>query len=160
MHQFIRQLACLALFATICTLPSGVARSEESTLYVGTYTRSTESRGIYVYQFNDADGSLRPLSVAEGVENPSFLAIHPNQKYLYSADEVDEFNGQNEGAVSAWAIDASSGALTLINRQGAAALDRVISSSIRPGETCWWPATAAAPSRSCRSTPKADSSPR
>ncbi|HEY6565160.1 MAG TPA: lactonase family protein, partial [Pirellulaceae bacterium] len=69
--------------------------------------------------FNDATGALEPASIVEDVENPSFLALHPSKKFLYSSDEVDTYDGEAEGAISAWAIDEKTGALTLINRIGA-----------------------------------------
>jgi 6-phosphogluconolactonase len=49
--------------------------------------------------------------------NPSFLAIHPNQKLLYAVNEMDEFNGQNGGGVSTLAIDPASGTLRLLSQQ-------------------------------------------
>lgn len=101
-------------FASAGPLPAKSVR-----LYVGTYTRGTDSQGIYAYEFNGATGELKPLSVASKVENPSFLALHPNQKYLYSSDEIDSFNGESQGAISAWAIDDKTGALALLNKQGA-----------------------------------------
>ena len=96
-----------------------MANGEPSCVFVGTYTRGTDSRGIYVYRFDNSTGALHETSVAEGIDNPSFLAVHPNGKYLYSSDEIDSFDGQNAGAVSAFAIDAQSGQLTLLNRQSA-----------------------------------------
>jgi len=119
MYQSTHRVYCLTLLAATCLLSSSIARGKETTLFVGTYTHGTESRGIYVYRFDDATGALRPVSVAEGVENPSFLAVHPKRTVLYSADEVDAYNGRKEGAISAWAIDADSGELSLINRQRA-----------------------------------------
>jgi 6-phosphogluconolactonase len=103
----------------LCLFSGAIANAAEQTLYVGTYTRGTESRGIYAYRFDDATGALAPASIAEDVENPSFLALHPNRKFLYSSDEIDTYDGQTEGAISAWAIDDKTGALTLINRVGA-----------------------------------------
>jgi 6-phosphogluconolactonase len=103
----------------VCLFASGAALAAEQTLYVGTYTRGTDSRGIYVYRFDDATGALAPVSIAEDVENPSFLALHPNRKFLFSSDEVDTYDGQTEGAISAWAIDDKTDALALINRVGA-----------------------------------------
>ena len=47
-------------------------------LYVGTYTTG-ESEGIYVYRVNPITGALELSSTAEAGENPSFLAIHPQQ---------------------------------------------------------------------------------
>ena len=59
------------------------------------------------------------LRSPKGIDNPSFLAVHPNGKYLYSSDEIDSFDGQSAGAVSAFTIDVQSGQLTLLNRQSA-----------------------------------------
>ncbi len=81
-------------------------------VYVGTYT-TKGSEGIYIYQLDPASGALKPLGKATGIDNPSFLAIHPNQHYLYAINEVH----QPEGAVSAFAIDAGTGSLTPLNTQ-------------------------------------------
>jgi 6-phosphogluconolactonase len=120
MFPFSRHLVIVAslTFACLQALVS-VSHAEVSTFYVGTYTRGTDSKGIYVYKFDDVTGTITPASIAEGAENPSFLALHPNQKFLYSADEVDSFDGQPQGAVSAWAIDERTGELKLLNQQGA-----------------------------------------
>jgi len=45
------------------------------------------------------------------------VALHPNGQFLYSVSEVDDSNGRPGGAVAAFAVDASSGALTLLNQQ-------------------------------------------
>ena len=79
-------------------------------VYIGTYTNGA-SEGIYVYRLDLASGDLEYSSKATGVENPSFLNIHPSRRYLYAVNE----NG--DGEVSAFAIDAQSGALTFLNRQ-------------------------------------------
>ncbi len=83
-------------------------------VYVGTYTREA-SKGIYAWRFNAQDGSLKPLGLAGEVVNPSFLTIHPNNRYLYAVSEVANLNGQRTGAVSAFSIDNQSGKLTLLN---------------------------------------------
>jgi 6-phosphogluconolactonase len=48
--------------------------------------------------------------------NPSFLAIHPNRRFLYAVGEVMEFQGQKSGAVSAFSIDPATGKLTFLNK--------------------------------------------
>jgi 6-phosphogluconolactonase len=119
MHHSIRRFLGLAIPVLFTLFAGGIAGGAEKTLYVGTYTHDTASRGIYVYRFDDSSGALEVASVAEDVENPSFLALHPNKKFLYSSDEIDTYKGQPEGALSAWAIDEKTGALSLINRIGA-----------------------------------------
>jgi len=76
--------------------------------YIGTYTRQ-KSKGIYVYRFDPKSGKLTGGTLAAETSNPSFLAVHPNQKYLYAANE----NGA--GTVSAFAIDPATGQLKLLN---------------------------------------------
>ena len=85
-------------------------------LYVGTYTGGN-SGGIYTCRFDTATGKLEPIGVKEGVENPSYLAIDAKRLRLYAVNEVSDFNGQPGGSVSAFAIHAASGELSLINQQ-------------------------------------------
>jgi 6-phosphogluconolactonase len=78
--------------------------------YVGTYTAKTASKGIYAFRYDAHSGKLAPIGVAAETSDPSFLAIHPNGKYLYAVNE----SGKNS-KVSAFAIEAHSGKLTLLN---------------------------------------------
>ena len=87
-----------------------------SVVYVGTYT-TRGAEGIYAYRYDPSSGDLSPLGVAARTENPTFLAIAPNKKVLYAANEVAELDGQPGGAISAFAIDPDTGALTFLNRQ-------------------------------------------
>jgi len=88
----------------------------EYLMYVGTYTSNPKSKGIYVYKFDANTGKATTMGVAAEVDNPSFLAIHQNRKYLYTVGELGDFQGQRSGAVSAFSIDAASGRLTLLNQ--------------------------------------------
>ena len=89
-----------------------------SLVFIGTYTH-TDSRGIYTCRFDDDTGALKQVSVATGAGNPSFLALHPNKRFLYAASEVMEFDGKEQGAVYAYSIDADTGGLTYLNSRGA-----------------------------------------
>src|SRR4051794_37742015 len=91
-------------------------RGEDMIVYIGTYT-GPKSKGIYMTRLNPAKGTLSAPEVAGEVKNPSFLAIHPNQKYLYAIGEVDEFKCQKAGGITAFAIDPASGKLTQFNQQ-------------------------------------------
>jgi 6-phosphogluconolactonase len=62
-------------------------------------------------------GELTSAGLVAETENPSFLAIHPNRRFLYAANEVTKFEGENSGAVSAFAIDKKNGKLKFLNRQ-------------------------------------------
>ncbi|WP_229376731.1 lactonase family protein [Fibrella aquatilis] len=83
-------------------------------LYVGTYsTRGSE--GIYVVELNRQTGELRQTGSAKNDLNPSFLALHPTKRFLYAGNEGSK--GLN--AVAAYAINAKTGNLTLLNQQPA-----------------------------------------
>jgi 6-phosphogluconolactonase len=84
--------------------------------YIGTYTTKTTSKGIYAYRFDASKGQLTPIGVAAETVDPSFLAVHPNGKYLYAVNEIGNFNGEVSGAVSSFAIDAKTGSLKFLNQ--------------------------------------------
>ena len=89
---------------------------QRNLVYVGTYT-SRGAEGIYAYRYDPTAGTLSPLGVTSGIVNPTFLAIHPDGRHLYAVNEVGEIDGQPGGALSAYAIDAGTGALAFLNRQ-------------------------------------------
>jgi 6-phosphogluconolactonase len=110
--------ACLGL--AIGVLAQGRAEAAEKFwVFVGTYTNSKESpsEGIYRLEFDPATGSLTPKGAAGGTANPSYLAVHPNGEALYAVNEVGEFQGEKAGSVSAFALDAKTGGLTLLDQQ-------------------------------------------
>ncbi len=104
----------LAVLLCACAGPeeqAADADGEEYLTYFGTYTRGdSESDGVYVSRLS-AVGKLSPPELAAETPNPSFLAIHPNNRFLYSASEM---SGDPGGAVSAFAIGGD-GKLTLLN---------------------------------------------
>lgn len=77
-------------------------------VYFGTYTRKT-SKGIYVATLDTATGKVSEPQLAGEVSNPSFVTIHPNQKFLYAVSEL------GEGVVTAFSIERPSGKLTKLN---------------------------------------------
>lgn len=95
---------------------SADAPSGRQRVYFGTYTGKL-SQGIYRSELDLATGKLSPPVLAVEVTSPSFLAIAPNQKFLYSVGELIDGNGKKGGAVNAYAIDDATGDLKLLNQQ-------------------------------------------
>jgi len=83
-------------------------------VYVGTYT-GPKSKGVYAYRFDAATGGLISLGLVAETVNPSFLAIPPNRRFVYAANEIGDYEGQKSGAVSAFALDGRTGKLTFLN---------------------------------------------
>jgi 6-phosphogluconolactonase len=108
-------LVALAALA-VSAVAAPAARSGPVTVYVGTYTDGT-SRGIYRLTFDAATGTMSEPVLAVETKNPSFLALHPNGRFLYAVGEISSFEGQKTGAVSAFAIDPKTGDLALLNQQ-------------------------------------------
>ncbi len=88
----------------------------QTLVFVGSYA-SAEHEALYVYRFDPANGSLHKLSAFTGLPNPTFLALHPNGRFLYSIGETGNYQGKREGCVAAFALDSSAGTLKLLNQQ-------------------------------------------
>ncbi|MDB5135307.1 MAG: lactonase family protein [Mucilaginibacter sp.] len=86
-------------------------------LVIGTYTTG-QSKGILVYRFYTETGKLAFLSEIDGVENPSYLCVSKNNKFIYAVNET----GKN-GGVSAFTFRATDGKMGFINKQTSAGAD-------------------------------------
>jgi 6-phosphogluconolactonase len=118
-RTLIRTIVGLLLFAHFAIF--GVAAEPAShddkyLMYIGTYTEEgSTGKGIYAYRFDPHSGVVATIGLAARTINPSFLAAHPNHRFLYAVNEVRTYEGQKSGAVSAFAIDRATGKLTLLN---------------------------------------------
>jgi 6-phosphogluconolactonase len=90
-------------------------KAGEYLVYVGTYT-GEKSKGIYALRFDTRSGKLSEVSLAGETENPSFLTVHPNRKWLYAVGEVGNWQGKKTGVVTAFSIEPGSGKLTALNQ--------------------------------------------
>jgi 6-phosphogluconolactonase len=107
-------------------LPAGTIQAADAAgtvfVYVGSYTKdppgggSNNPVGISVFKFDPTDGGLTPVQQVASA-NPSFLALDPSRRFLYVINEIDDYEGKKTGSVEAFAIDANTGMLTLLNRQ-------------------------------------------
>jgi len=78
--------------------------NEDALLYVGSYTDAKRADGVALVRFDVRSGALELLRTVDAGPNPSFLAIHPNGRVLYAANEVAERAGQRAGGVGAFSI--------------------------------------------------------
>jgi 6-phosphogluconolactonase len=122
MKKIIISLLCVFIL-------SGIAEAKKHILYVGTYTKGM-TNGIFVYKFNDQTGRLVDLKRPAVSNNPSFLTIAPNKKFLYAVGELDNLDSNQSGGISAFRIEPD-GHLTLINH--------VLSNGSNPCHVCLSP---------------------
>ncbi len=105
------RLLILTLLASI--LGGGSVQAAKHWTYFGTYTGgkgAVISEGIYRSSFDDATGELSAPELAAKTVNPSFLAIAPDNRTLYSVGE------EATGSVRAFRLDTKTGQLTPLNR--------------------------------------------
>ena len=72
-------------------------------------------RGIYLFEVNRSTGALTPAGIYESGTSPNCLALNAAGTRLYSTNETDRVGEAKEGTISAFAIDRTSGQLTLLN---------------------------------------------
>ena len=115
--KITRRLFAFLAFTTslaVLALAGAAGRPAASHSYlalVGTYTNKTDSKGIYAYEFDAETGKLTAKGLAAETRDPSCVVIHPNGKFVYAVNESGK-----QSAVSAFALDAQSGKLTLLNQ--------------------------------------------
>jgi 6-phosphogluconolactonase len=106
-------LIFITLFATAA---APAAKPGKYLFYIGTYTQDgSKGKGIYAYRYDAATSEITPLGLAAETTNPSFVAPHPNGRFLYAVNEVGNYKGPNSGGVSAFSIDRATGKLTFLN---------------------------------------------
>src|SRR5665213_68133 len=94
-------------------------------MYVGTFTpefdmgpdwNGSPSEGIYVFSFDSDTGAIEPLHAVGGLLSPSWLAFHPALPVLYALERELDASDLFIGAISAHAIDDSTGDLKPMSR--------------------------------------------
>ena len=88
-------------------------------IFIGTYTtKDVPSKGIYAVRLDTATGALSEPVVAAETPNPTFLTWRPDGRVLYALGEGPEPGGKTGGGVAAFAFDAASGKIALLNSRG------------------------------------------
>ena len=94
----------------------------ETLVFVGTYTMKMghvdgKAKGVDVFRLDMETGALSPVSKLDGQENPAYLDISPDGKFLYIANELDK------GMVTACSIAPENGQLSVLNTRAAQGKD-------------------------------------
>ena len=112
----VTALIAFFLFTSFAAVAAPAPQPGKYLVYVGTYTENgSKGKGIYAYQFDAKTGQVASLGLAGETTNPSFVALHPNGRFLYAVNEVGNYKGPNSGGVSAFSIDRATGKLTFLN---------------------------------------------
>lgn len=99
-----------SIFSNLYFFTAFFAQKSNYHLLIGTYTNTGKSQGIYSYYIDLDKGLFTQKSLVTGISNPSYLAIAPDRKYIYSVNESPAGSAAN-----AFTFDEKDAKLTLIN---------------------------------------------
>jgi 6-phosphogluconolactonase len=100
----------------VVAVPSPAAAAEPI-VFISSFAPG-EKGGIHAYEFDAKTGKLKSLKRTAGAENPFFLALSPDRKFLYSI-HAKQFGGKEKEQVAAYQVVGRTGELKLLNRQSA-----------------------------------------
>lgn len=106
-------LVLLLLGAWLAVAPRAAAA--DPVVFVSSFAAG-EKGAINAFSLDTATGSLKPLHRTTGVENPFFLAVSRDRKFLYSI-HAKTFGGKEPEQVAAYALEGRTGRMKLLNRQ-------------------------------------------
>ena len=106
-------LAFLTLMATALTSSSHAA--DGPLVFVSEFVPG-EDGAIQAYHFDSESGALTATERNGGISSPFFMALSPDQQFLYAID-AEKFGGPENGKVAAFAIEDERGKLRSLNRQ-------------------------------------------
>ncbi len=118
-HFFwVVELMLALVLSSLFSAPAQAQQHGKYLLYVGTYTEEGgKSKGIYAFRYDSQTSEITPLGLAAETTNPSWVTAHPNGRFLYAVNEVQNYKGPNSGGVSAFSIDHVTGKLTFLNEE-------------------------------------------
>ncbi|WP_299461846.1 lactonase family protein [uncultured Gimesia sp.] len=76
-----------------------------------------EKGAIHAFELNPLTGELKLVERTTDVEHPFFLAVSPDNKFLYSIHAPGKFGGKENEFVAAYELQDRTGKLKLLNRQ-------------------------------------------
>jgi 6-phosphogluconolactonase len=92
-----------------------IGLADDPLVFVSSFA-SGEQGAIHAFALDSKAGVLKPLNRTSGVENPFFLSVSPDQKFLYSIF-APTFGGPESEQVAAFRLEGRSGKLSPLNRQ-------------------------------------------
>lgn len=95
-----------------------LARAAELLVFISAFAVGDDG-AIHAYQLDLGAGKLKQVHRTTGAQNPFFMAISKDRKFLYAIHAPGEFGGKNDEQVAAYEIVGRSGDLKLLNRQSA-----------------------------------------
>lgn len=105
---------CLRLLAFLLLICATV-RADQPLVFISAFA-SGEKGAIHAFAFDPEKGSLEPLQRTTDIQNPFFLALSPDHRFLYATDAA-HFGGPEDSKVASYAIAGRTGLLKRISEQ-------------------------------------------
>ena len=116
------RLRTTAAVAALVAVMSIATAAQAGRAYLGSYTPDVPGKpsanngaGIYLVDVDDATGTPSNLRVVAKTLSPSWLTFSHDHKFLYAVNEIDSYGANKSGSVTAYAVDAKTGALKALN---------------------------------------------
>ncbi|EHH68525.1 lactonase family protein [Gluconobacter morbifer] len=138
-HPVSRRSVAFGLAAGVAAIGTGTVRAADTTpstptpppppkpvsktiCFVGGYTKhgppgneAGNGQGISVFEMDRESGVLTPISTFMDIASPSFIVLSEDKRFLYALSEINDFNKDGDGAVTAFAVDGKTGSLRKLN---------------------------------------------
>lgn len=90
-------------------------KADEPLVFISAFV-SGDKGAIHAYRLEPETGRLKQVHRTTEVENPFFIVVSKDQKFLYSI-HAKSFGGKEPEQVAAYALEGRTGRLKLLNRQ-------------------------------------------
>lgn len=112
-HTLVMRTLQLLLAGT--WLGSALAQGAAPLVFISAFAGGDDA-AIHAFQFDGETGRLKPLHRTTGLQHPFFIALSPDNRFLYAID-AEKFGGDTDEKVAAYAIEGRSGTLRRLNEQ-------------------------------------------
>ena len=91
--------------------------SAKKKLLIGALTTPpSTSQGIYTADFDASTGELSGIALAVKSENPTFQVLSPDRSFVYSVNEMRQFQGHPTGSVSSFTLNPKTAVMASVNQ--------------------------------------------
>jgi 6-phosphogluconolactonase len=108
----------------VAAMLGGIPAANAARAYIGTYTPNLadptayangNGEGIYLVNVDEATGAPSGLKLVAKDQSPSWFTLSADHRFLYAINEIDRYGPGKSGSITAYAVDAASGALKKLN---------------------------------------------
>ncbi|MCX7282298.1 MAG: lactonase family protein [Alphaproteobacteria bacterium] len=120
----MKALTTSVAIAALAAVLASASAAQAGRAYIGTYTPNLKEpgayanghgEGIYLVNVDDATGVPSGLKLVAKDFSPSWFTLSKDNKFLYAVNEINTYGSNKSGSITAYAVDAATGALKKLN---------------------------------------------